>query len=109
MARPDTKNAHVRRGSEKPQRGERSQALLDAERLMEDPAFQNAVSDMEHAIVSLIVETQHDGSPEADAAEREMCRSLRTLKRLPRLLQRKLQGEQLRLADFRPHDPEGDE
>ncbi len=64
---------------------------------------------MEHAIVNLIVETQHDGSPEADAAEREMCRSLRTLKRLPRIMFRVLQGEQLRLADFRPHDPEGDE
>ena len=109
MTGPDTSNAHVRGGKPQTKRGSKSQQALDAERLFNDPAFQDAMDQMEYAIVNLIVETQHDGSPESDAAEREMCRSLRTLKRLPRIMTRILQGQQLRLADFRPHEPEKDE
>ena len=101
----DTKNAHVRGEQPKKQRGQKSQQAMDAERLFNDPAVQDAMSHMEQAIVNLIVETQSDGSPEAEDAEREMCRSLRTLKRLPRIMFRVLQGEKLRAADFRPHEP----
>lgn len=105
MPRVDTKNAHVR----EPKRDEKSKAptqeTLDADRLFNDPAFVRSMTMMERGIVDLIVNTPHDGSPEADAAEREMCRSLRTLKRLPTVMTKLLQGQQLRLADFRAHAP----
>lgn len=104
----DTRNAHVRGDGNKSEKRPvaPSQEALDAKRLLDDPAFQKAMARMESGIVNLIVATPHDGSPESDAAEREMCRSLRTLKRLPIAMTKMLQGEQLRLADFRPHDPE---
>ena len=98
----DKSNAHVRgnRGASAKAKTP-SQAALDADRLLADPAFRNAMSKVEDGIVNLIVSTAHDGSAECDAAEREMCRSLRTLKRLPNVMTKVLQGEQLRLADFR--------
>jgi len=108
VSKADTSNAHVRANQPR-QRGQRSHQSLEAERLYNDPAFQEAVSTVERGIVDLIVNTPNDGSPEAENAEREMCRSLRTLKRLPRVMLRVMQGEQLRLADFRAHDPEGEE
>ena len=107
MPRPDTSNAHIRRGGTTRQREpEPSQFALDAGRLLDDPAFIRATETTEESIINLIVDGKHDGSPEFEAAEREMCRTLRTLRSLKRVLTKTLQGEKLRLADFKPREPE---
>lgn len=103
----DTKNAHVRKGTTKRKTPDIQSS--EAERLLNDPAFVRGMDAAENGIVSLICDTKHDGSPQCDAAEREMCRSLRTLRGLKRIIAVSVQGQKLRLADFQSGLPEDDE
>lgn len=110
MPRADTNNAHIRGApvADKKSR-EPSQLSKEADRLLNDPVFQRAMDVTEEAVLNLICQGRHDGSAEFEAAEREMCRTLRTLRSLRRVLTRTLQGEQLRLADFRSQPPDNGE
>ncbi len=99
MAQPDTKNAHIRKGG----RRQAPEVLADeAQRLLDDPAFVRGFDTVRESMVRAITEFKHDGSPEADAYERECCRTLRTLTSLKRAIALGVQGQKLRLADFRP-------
>ena len=107
MPRPDTTNAHIRQSAPQSKReATPSQFAFDADRLLNDPAFIRVMELTEESILHLIVSSQHDGSAAFEAAEREMCRTLRTLRSLKRVLSKTLQGEQLRLADFKSSEPE---
>lgn len=102
----DTKNAHVR--SEKSKRRSTEVEANEAKRLLADPAYVKGFNAVRNALILRIEEFQHDGSPEADAYERELCRTLRTLTRTKRAMALGIQGQELRDADFRPHAPEAD-
>ena len=106
MARTNTKNAHIRE-EVKPKR--REDDALDAERLLRDPAFIRAFDNVENALIKTLKEFQHDGQPETDDNEREICRSLRTLHRVKRAVTLTVQGQKLRAVDFAPKAPEPDE
>ena len=103
MAKPNPNNAHVR-GESKRQAVETIAA--DADRLLNDPAFIQGFNGLREDTVKLLEATAHDGSPEFDAAEREMCRTLRTLSSLRRRIGACVQNQTLRIADFKPIDPE---
>lgn len=102
------KNAHVRRG----RRGNTVEAVRqsvelqanEAEQLLNHPAFKRGFDATHDAIIKMICETPSDGSPEFEAAEREMCRSLRTLYSLKMTITKSVQKQKLRLADFKPTD-----
>ena len=104
MARRPAKNAHVRTASTK----RRSDEVLsdEARRLLDDPAFQRGFDNVREGCVSLLENLQHDGSEATDRYEREICRTLRTMSRLKRVITIGVQGQQLRLADFKPQDKE---
>ena len=108
MALPDRSNAHIRRGPASRRASPGVQAD-EAERLFNDPAFIRGFDGTEKALVDLIAQVKHDGSPEMFAAEQEMCRTLRTLRSLKRIISTTIQGQKLRLADFKPRDPEDDQ
>ena len=100
----DPNNAHIRK------QGKRQSPEVkadEARQLLDNPAFQRAFDGLESSIVKLIVETPSDGSPEHEAAEREMCRSLRNLHALKSKLTLTVQNQQLRVADFKPTGSEG--
>ncbi len=100
----DGKNAHIRKGGKR----QSPEVVADeAKQLLDNPAFQRAFDGLEASIVDLIVKTPSDGSPEHEAAEREMCRSLRNLHALKSKLAKTVQGQQLREVDFRPTGSEG--
>ncbi len=100
----DTSNAHVR----KPGTARQSPDVQasEAQRLLEDPAFRRAFSAVHEGMVNAILNFKHDGSKEADNFERECCRSLRTLQSLKRALAMGAQGQKLRLAEYKPIEPE---
>lgn len=103
MARPDKSNAHVRKGSKR----ESSDLKADeAQRLLDDPAFQRGFESVREGMVNEIINLKHDGQAETDDYERELCRTLRTLNSLKRALALGVQGKALRLAEFRPVEPE---
>lgn len=97
MSKVNTNNAHIR--SEVKQADPVGQAA-EADRLLNDPAFARAFDSVENALVKTLKEFQHDGSPETDANERELCRSLRTLYRVKRAVSLTVQGQKLRAVDF---------
>lgn len=103
MAKPNPNNAHVR-GDSKRQAVETVAA--DADRLLNDPAFIQGFDGLREATIKLIEETANDGSPEYVAAEREMCRTLRTLHSLRRRIGVCVQNQTLRLAEFKSVEPE---
>lgn len=57
-------------------------AANDASRLLNDPAFKTAIQRVNDEIAREIRTLDHDGSPEKDAHERELCRELRLLDKL---------------------------
>ena len=101
--RPNTSNAHIRKDQPKSKRTTDSQAD-DAKRLLEDPAFVRGYDALREGIINELEKMKHDGQPETDAYERELCRVLRTLPGLRRALSLAIQGKQLRLAEFRPRE-----
>lgn len=109
MPRPDTHNAHVRGRTSTRESAERSQIATEAERLFDDPAFQRALEVTEEGIINLIAASQHDGTAEYEAAEREMCRSLRTLRSIRRVISKTMQGQRLRVADFKATPPQDED
>ena len=103
MIKPNPNNAHVR-GESKRQAVETIAA--DADRLLNDPAFIQGFDGLKNDIVKLIESTVPDGSPECENAEREMCRTLRTMSNLRRRIGASVQNQTLRLADFKSIEPE---
>lgn len=106
MAKPDTSNAHIR----KPESRRQSPDLkaLDAQRLLDDPAFVRAYDAVRDGLINELEGLQHDGSETMLDYESEICRTLRTLKSVKRAIALGVQGQQLRLADFRSTEPEKD-
>ena len=103
----DTGNAQIRKGS--PKRTAPDANADEAQRLLEDPAFNRGFDAVHEGIVNTIANIQHDGQPATDAHERELCRTLRTLHSVKKVLSRAVQGQQLRLHDFKPRVIEPDE
>ena len=102
MARADKDNAHVRKGGKR----ESPEAIAaEAQRLLDDPAFQRGVDLCRESLVRELEGIKADGSPEQEDFEREVCRSLRTLKTLRHAIAACVQGQTLREAGFRPVDP----
>lgn len=102
----DTKNAHIRKGST----GRSPEIQVEeAKRLLDDPAFQRAFDAVREGMINEIVNFQHDGQPQTDAYEREVCRTLRTLHSLRKAISLGVQRQELRLADFRSINPNEDE
>lgn len=100
----NTRNAHVRKDSSARVSSEVQTA--EADRLLNDPAFQRGFDNVRDGCVALLENLQHDGSEATDDYEREICRTLRTLSRLKRTISIGVQGHQLRLADFKPRKDE---
>ena len=96
----NTGNAHIR--PESSVRASTEVQAADAERLLNDPAFQRAFGTVRDSCVDLLEQLQHDGSESMDEYEREICRTLRTMTRIKRVLSISVQGQRLRLADFQP-------
>lgn len=97
-------NAHIRAvtpGAKQPTSAE------DAHRLLNDPAFQRAFSTSREYAVQQI-ERLVLNSPDAVEFERELCRTLRTLANVKRVIGLALQNQQLREHDFRPTTPPQD-
>jgi len=103
MARPDTGNAHIRKDSK---RQSREVLAGDAQRLLDDPAFNEAYNAVREGLMTELENYQHDGQPSTDDYEREICRALRSLKSLRRALVMSVQGHKLRLADFSAKAPD---
>ncbi len=97
------KNAHVRKS------GKRQSPEVqadDAQRLLNDPAFERGFSAVREGMINEIINLKHDGSDELRAFEAECCRVLRTLESLKRAIAIGPQVNMLRLADFQPVDQE---
>ena len=107
MAAPDTSNAQVR-GKRGSTRESKNVAAEKAQRLLNDPAFEAGVDRVRNGLVTALEELKSDGQPETEAYERELCRALRTLKSVTRAISMTVQGQALRLADFKPQQPEGE-
>ena len=101
---PNTKNAHVRTDTSK-RRAPESLAE-ESKRLLDDPAFIRGYDTVHNGLVNALANIQHDGSESMDNYERELCRTLRTLHSLRRSIALGVQGQQLRLAEFKPVNPE---
>ena len=102
----DTGNAHVRTGSSK---RESSEVIAnDAQRLLDDPAFKRGVELVREGLIRELENIRHDGSPEVEDFEREVCRTLRNLKSMRHMIAGCVQGQTLREAGFRPVAPEKD-
>lgn len=106
MAKPDTGNAHVRKRTGK--REQPDQQAAEAQRLLDDPAFQRGFDAVRDGLINELEAIKHDGSSAIDDYERELCRTLRTLRSVKRAISLGVQGQKLRLAEFRPVEPEGE-
>ena len=94
----DSDNAHVRK-----RQGRRQQpdvGAAEARRLLDDPAFDAAVGRVKGGLVDALEAIKHDGSPEMDAYERELCRALRTLNSVTRSLSLVIQGQAFKTSDI---------
>lgn len=105
MARPNTQNAHVRTGGVR----QSPDVLADeARRLLDDPAFIRGYEAVREGLISEIENIKHDGQPETQDYELELCRTLRALKSVRRAIALGVQGQKLRLADYRSQAPQED-
>ena len=103
----DTKNAHVR-GKTRSRRQTPDVKAEDAQRLLNDPAFIRGFEAVKEGMINEIVNLKHDGQPQTDAYERELCRTLRTLNSVKRAIAIGVQGQKLRLAEFQPQATNGE-
>lgn len=78
----------------------------EAQRLLDDPAFIRGFAAVYEGLINEISNLKHDGQPETDHYERELCRTLRTLKSVRRAISLGVQGQKLRLAEYHAHAPE---
>lgn len=106
MAKADTGNAHIRKTSRRESPEVQSE---DAKRLLNDPAFERGVERVREGLVAELENFKSSGSPEDEDYEREICRSLRTLKRVRLAIAGSVQGQTLREAGFRPLPRDKDE
>ena len=105
MAGADTSNAQVRQGRG---RRDRSKIADEAQRLLDDPAFERAYTLAREQLIEHIESLPASGHAEDIELERELCRTLRALKGVRRVLTVTVQGEKLRLADFQATGTEGE-
>ena len=106
MAKADTKNAHVRSGASK---REAPEAIAgEAQRLLDDPAFIRGFEAVREGVIAEIENIKHDGQTETENYELELCRTLRNLRAVKRAIALGVQGQKLRLADFKPRESEGE-
>lgn len=108
MTKPDTGNAHLRR-KETSKRQSPDVKAEEAKRLLDDPAFVRAHDAVREGVINELEAIKHDGQQITDDYERELCRTLRTLNSVKRAIALGVQGHALRLADFRPVEPEKSE
>ena len=116
---PDRGNAHLRRerpepkarprGGDARRREQTDVKAAEAQRLLDDPAFVRAREVVREGLLTELEAIKHDGQSETDAYEREICRALRTLRSVTRAIQMTVQGQKLRLADFRPQASDDEE
>lgn len=104
MAKPDTSNAHIRKGSSKRESPELQAG--EAQRLLDDPAFIRGFDAVREGCIHELEGIKHDGTEMLDDYEREICRTLRTLKSVKRAIALGIQGQKLRLAEFKSQEPE---
>ena len=104
MARkPDKSNAHVRKDSKR----ESPEAVAnEAQRLLDDPAYKRGTELVREGLVRELENFKHDGSSEHEDFEREICRSLRSLRSIRHAIAACVQGQTLREAGFKPVNPE---
>lgn len=107
VRKADTSNAQVRRGSAA--RKAADTQASEAQRLLDDPAFIRGFDAVREGMINELSNLKHDGQPETDAYERELCRTLRTLNSLKRAISLGVQGQKLRLAEFRPAEPNSED
>ncbi len=103
MAKPDTSNAHIRKGG---QRTSPDAKAGEAQRLLDDPAFIRGFDAVREGCIHELEAIKHDGTETIDDYEREICRTLRTLKSVKRAIALGVQGQKLRLAEFQATEPE---
>lgn len=103
----DTKNAHLR-GRQKSRRQAPDVQADEAQRLLNDPAFIRGFEAVREGIINEIDNLKHDGQEATDNYERELCRTLRTLKSVKRAIAIGVQGQKLRLAEFQPQANNGE-
>jgi hypothetical protein len=102
---PDKSNAHVRKNSTS--KRESPEVVADeAKRLLDDPAFKRGTELVREGLVRELENFKHDGSPEHEDFEREICRSLRSLRSVRHAIAACVQGQTLREAGYRPVEPE---
>lgn len=104
MSEADTSNAHLRRQHRK--RLSPDVQAEEAQRLLDDPAFVRGFSAVHEGLINEISNLKHDGQPATDDYERELCRTLRTLGSVKRAIALGVQGQRLRLAEYRSQEPE---
>lgn len=102
----DKKNAHIRSTS----RRQSSEVKAEgANRILNDPAFTESFTDLRENIIKAIENSEvYDGSPESENYLLEQCRHLVVLKNIKGMMTRRIQGERLRVAEFKPKTPEKD-
>lgn len=96
----NTDNAHIRKDTLA--RHSADVIANDAQRLLDDPAFKRSFEMVRDGLVRELENMRHDGSPEMDSYEREVCRSLRNLMSVRRAIATCVQGKTLREAGFKP-------
>lgn len=100
------RNAHIR-GDVKPA-SDPTMKAEQAQRLLDDPAFVDAMLAVKTEVVQQIEGLVQDGTQETTELERELCRTLRTLNGVKRALTKKTQGQTLREHNFRPRAAESE-
>lgn len=103
MATPDRGNAHIRKTSK---RESPDVKASEAQRLLDDPAFIRGFDAVREGCITELENIKHDGSEALEDYEREICRTLRTLNSVKRAIAMTVQGQKLRLADFKPTEGE---
>ena len=95
----DRKNAHIR-GKTTSKRQSPDVQADEAQRLLNDPAFERGFEAVREGVINELVNLKHDGQEATDNYERELCRTLRTLQSVKRAIAIGVQGQTLRLAEF---------
>lgn len=100
----DTNNAHIRQNQPKPTRNSLLNEANSYEALFNDPKFTGLLESQRAALIEELESFEHDGSPEAQNKQDEICRELRLWRRLRKTLRHKIDRTKLR-AHQTPNDP----
>lgn len=93
-------NAHIRKTT---RRQSPDVIAEEAARLLDDPAFIRGFETVRSGVIAEIENLKHDGQDETRDYELELCRTLRNLNAVKRAISMTVQGQKLRIADFKPH------